>query len=138
MKKAMLLTFDSGLALFLVIAIIVISSFYITKGDRQTWTQIQMERLIQDAIAAMDNNKTLQTLDLTLIGNSTVTLLGSSYNFSFVINEYNASYNFTRNLTIRTLTKKKTTVMTGSYLFLRFNQTLISNYYWLKYWVWQV
>ena len=135
-KKAMVITFDAGLAIFLVISIIIISSFYITKGDRQSWSKIQVIRNMQDSIVALDNNKTLQTLNLTLIENQTASLLGQTYDFSFLIEEYNSNFDLTNNFTIRNLTKKKTFVNSGHYIFLKTNQTE-NKYYRLKYWVWE-
>jgi hypothetical protein len=133
-KKAMVVTFDAGLALFLVISIIIMSSFYITKGDRDVWSKIQVIRNIQDTIVALDNNGTLQTLNLTLIEDQTATLLGPAYNFSFLIEEYINSYTPTQNSTIRNQTEKNTFVNTGHYLFHKYNE---GYYYKLNYWVWE-
>jgi hypothetical protein len=135
-KKGMVITFDAGLAIFLVISIILISSFYITKGDRSVFPKVQIVRNMQDTVIALDNNKTLQTLNLTLIENRTATLLGRTYNFSIFIEEYNSSFDLTRNFTIKSPTDRKTFVNSGNYIFVKINNTA-NRYYLLRYWVWE-
>ena len=134
-KKAMVVTFDAGLAIFLVISIIIISSFYITKGDRSLFPKIQTVRNMQDTIISLDNNDILQTLNSTIIETQTAALL-PRYNFSFLIEEYNSSFELTRNFSIRNITKKNIFVNSGYYVFVKSNQTE-NRFYRLRYWVWE-
>lgn len=132
----MIITFDAGLAVFLVISMIIMSSFYITRGDREVFPKIQVMRNMQDIIVALHNNGTLETLDLNLIETLTADSLGPAYNFSYLIEKYNSSYVNTLNFTIRTPTEKNTFVSTGYYMFPSWNGVLY-DYYEINYGVWE-
>ncbi|MBS3125969.1 hypothetical protein J4453_00810 [Candidatus Woesearchaeota archaeon] len=78
-NKGFVFTLDVAIAVFILVGILAISSFYISRTNEESLSRIQMERTGSDILALVDYNGALESLSTDTLRTSLNVLLPANY-----------------------------------------------------------
>lgn len=85
-NRGMIFTLDATLAITIILFVLAITTFYITKSNQQSLPDLQTLRVGSDILTILDNNDTLDSLDANLIEDEMNSLLFNNHNMRIEIN----------------------------------------------------
>ncbi len=85
-NKGFILSLDVAVAIFVVFIMLMISAFYVSRGNEEQLSKLQMSRTGADVMAILDYEKTLETLDQDEVASEIKTLLPPNYEMRIMIN----------------------------------------------------
>ncbi len=85
-NKGVIFLLDIVIALFIVLIILSISSFYLSRSEESPITKLQASRIANDIFAVLDYNGLLSEFDRNKIRNEIELMLPEGYSIDFKIN----------------------------------------------------